>query len=151
MHRKHNKLLPVGGHIELNETPWQAIAHELTEESGYTLDELSILQPRVRLDNLEDLVVHPCPVMSNTHRISDEHAHSDTSYAMIATDAPKGSVHDGESTDLRWMTLAEMAALPEGVIWPNTQRVYEFMISTLLNDWVSVPATSFSLASPHDV
>lgn len=70
---------------------------------------------------------------------------------MIATDAPKGSVHDGESTDLRWMTLAEMAALPEGVIWPNTQRVYEFMISTLLNDWVSVPATSFSLASPHDV
>lgn len=39
MHRKLGMLLPPGGHVELDETPWAAMAHELTEESGYTLDE----------------------------------------------------------------------------------------------------------------
>ncbi len=33
--------MQVGGHIELDETPWQAVEHELREESGYTLAELS--------------------------------------------------------------------------------------------------------------
>jgi len=32
MHKKLNVLLPVGGHIELDETPWAAMAHELEEE-----------------------------------------------------------------------------------------------------------------------
>lgn len=27
-HKKMKVLLPVGGHIELSETPWQAAAHE---------------------------------------------------------------------------------------------------------------------------
>lgn len=32
LHKKLGVLLPVGGHVELSETPWQAIAHELEEE-----------------------------------------------------------------------------------------------------------------------
>ena len=28
VHKKHNSLLPFGGHIELDETPWQAVARE---------------------------------------------------------------------------------------------------------------------------
>lgn len=35
MHRKHHRLLPVGGHVELDETPWQSAVHELREEAGY--------------------------------------------------------------------------------------------------------------------
>lgn len=41
-HRKLHKLLPIGGHVELNESPWQAIAHELDEESGYSMSQLMV-------------------------------------------------------------------------------------------------------------
>ena len=34
LHRKIGKYLQFGGHVELNETPWQAVVHELREESG---------------------------------------------------------------------------------------------------------------------
>jgi len=34
-HRKLNKLLQFGGHVELDETPWQAVLREIAEESGY--------------------------------------------------------------------------------------------------------------------
>jgi len=29
MHKKLKRLLAVGGHVEMNESPWQAIAHKL--------------------------------------------------------------------------------------------------------------------------
>ena len=31
MHKKLGKLLQIGGHVELHETPWQSVAHELRE------------------------------------------------------------------------------------------------------------------------
>lgn len=49
MHKKLHILLQPGGHVELNENPWQAIEHELREETGYTFDELEVLQPKDRL------------------------------------------------------------------------------------------------------
>ena len=35
LHKKVGKLMQIGGHIELDETPWQSVVHELFEESGY--------------------------------------------------------------------------------------------------------------------
>src|SRR3954465_16018556 len=52
LHKKHGTYMQFGGHIELNENPWQAITHELREEAGYELDELFILQPHQRLMHL---------------------------------------------------------------------------------------------------
>lgn len=48
-HKKTGKYMQFGGHIELDETPWQAVRHELMEESGYDLSDLQILQPMQRL------------------------------------------------------------------------------------------------------
>ena len=49
MHRKLGKLMPPGGHVELSETPWAAVSHELQEETGYRLAELDIMQPKLRM------------------------------------------------------------------------------------------------------
>lgn len=35
-HRKLGTLLQFGGHVELDETPWQAVLREIMEESGLT-------------------------------------------------------------------------------------------------------------------
>lgn len=42
-HKKIEVLMQIGGHIELDETPWQTVAHELEEESGYTPYELTVV------------------------------------------------------------------------------------------------------------
>lgn len=145
MHRKLHKLLPVGGHIELAETPWQAIAHEITEESGYALDSLAILQPTVRIDSAEGIIIHPYPIVANTHDITDDHFHSDTAYALIAGADPTGKPAENESADLRWVTLNELSALPSSEIWQNTRQIYTFILSTALHHWEQVPTSQFSL------
>lgn len=47
VHKKLGKLLPPGGHIELDETPWAAMLHELREEAGYDAGQLLVLQPTI--------------------------------------------------------------------------------------------------------
>src|SRR5690349_16040516 len=68
LHRKFGRYAQFGGHIELNETPWQAIAHELEEESGYMLDNVQILQPSKRLSSVVSAVVHPHAISHVTMR-----------------------------------------------------------------------------------
>jgi 8-oxo-dGTP diphosphatase len=145
MHRKHHRLLPIGGHIELLETPWQAAAHELTEESGYSLDELSILQPRMRLSALEGAVLHPYPVALDTHTAAPDHFHSDTVYAFVAHDDPKGSIGNGESADIRWVTRAQLDALHEPAIFLNAKILYTYTLDVCLKDWDQVDTASFAL------
>jgi len=147
MHRKLHKLLPVGGHIELNETPWQAIAHELTEESGYQLSELQILQPAQRITTLANVMLHPQPIVTNTHDITAEHFHSDVAYAFIANGEPKGQPDDGESMDLRWLSRKDLGALTKEEVWHNTVQTCYFIMDTVLQEWERVPTKDFSLAS----
>ncbi len=143
MHRKLHKLLPIGGHVELLETPWQAVAHELKEESGYLLTQLSILQPKSRLKQLTKVDIHPYPLSMNTHDIPEDHYHTDIEYGFVATADPEGAINEGESNDLRWLTLEELQITPKNMLFANTLEVYEFMINTALNEWEMVPTTKF--------
>lgn len=70
MHKKVHILLQPGGHIELHETPWQAVLHEIHEETGYELSQLTILQPQQRIRTLSGAVNHPMLINQNTHLFS---------------------------------------------------------------------------------
>lgn len=150
MHRKFGKLMPPGGHIELHETPWAAMIHELEEESGYTSAELDILQPKLRMKQISRIVLHPQPFVSNTHAINEEHYHTDLSYVFIADDAPVKLPAEGESTDLRWLSAEDIKNLSGDATWQNVREMCEFIFNTLLpsHEWEHVPVTDFSLESP---
>ena len=45
-HRKLKMLLQFGGHVELDETPWQAVLREIAEESGYDKNQRSRSEER---------------------------------------------------------------------------------------------------------
>lgn len=143
MHRKQNMLLPVGGHVELTETPWQAIAHELTEESGYLLSQLEILQPKPRLKKMTDATQRPYPISMNTHSISSDHFHIDITYAFIASGPPLTNAAMEESQDLRWLDGDELDALPSSVIFDNTREVYRFILDDALMQWEAVTTSQF--------
>ena len=147
MHKKHGVLLPFGGHIELNETAYGAVEHELREESGYSLQQLTILQPTERIRNLEGIVVHPQPVLVNTHSVSDTHYHSDLAYAFVATEDAAGTPEDGESADIRWINRDDLLKLGSKEIYNNTRQVYLHILDVSLSNWEQVPADSFNTTS----
>lgn len=146
MHRKLGVLLQPGGHVELDETPWQSVAHELIEETGYDISELKILQPLVRIkpDRMNYSVIHPQPFSVNTHRVGkDSHYHTDSAYIFSAAAAPSRPPAEGESTDLRWLSEAEIAELPDDIIMPDTRELARAALTAFYVAWQPVDTTEF--------
>lgn len=149
MHRKFGKLMQAGGHIELTETPWSAVAHELEEETGYRLSELSVLQPTPDKVTVKNAVVHPVPLLVNTHRISDEHFHTDLCYAFVARSVPQHAPAEGESEDLRWLTLPEYRqAVDEGTALEDAYDIYKLIVEQYLERYTWVHADEFTTDDP---
>lgn len=122
MHKKFGKLLQPGGHVELNENPWAALTHEINEETGYDMDQLTLLQPNTiavtKLSN-PTAILHPIPFYSNSHDASTadldgvEHRHTDTAYLFVTDEEPRHALGEDESQDLRWLTVDEVLASTE--------------------------------------
>jgi 8-oxo-dGTP diphosphatase len=149
MHRKFNKLMQVGGHVEIDETPWQTLAHELKEESGYSLSDLRILQPDAEMPAIAEAIVHPVPVLSNTHRVSVDHYHSDYCYAFVADAAPTESPNEDESQDLRWITINDLEqAVTDGTAWKDVLDIYRYVVEKCLPIYTQHDATDYSVEKP---
>jgi 8-oxo-dGTP pyrophosphatase MutT (NUDIX family) len=148
MHKKIDKLMQIGGHIELSETPWQAVQHELEEESGYQLDQLYVLQPFSDVLSAKDAVIHPVPFASNTHDVGNGHYHSDLCYGFIAENKPSGVLAANESEDIRWVSLSELKLLAKsGEALGDIVDIYAYLIDHL-DEFARIPAKSFSTAKP---
>jgi len=149
MHRKLGKLMQVGGHVEIDETPWQTLAHELSEEAGFGLGELQILQPYKTIPSVAGATVHPLPALSNTHKVSETHYHSDYGYAFIAKSEPKNAPADGESTDLRWITIDELyVAVKNGEALQDVAEIYDAILQNALPLYHRIDATLYSVKKP---
>lgn len=149
MHRKIDMLMQIGGHIELDQTPWQALVAELRDESGYELSELKVLQPYKELPYVEKAIVHPVPVLANTHSVGNEHYHSDMCYAFVAESLPMHPHAEGESNDLRWLSLAELQEeVDRAVALSDVVDIYKFIVQQV-DAMHPIPADQYSLAKPQ--
>lgn len=145
MHKKLGKYLQFGGHVELHENPWQAVTHELAEESGYTIDQLRILQPPVRIQSFSDAQLHPYPVYLQTHRFADtDHFHTDIAYAFVANVPPAHAVKAGESEDLQTFTADQLLALTRDQIPDNVKQTGLFVLEECLTRWQAIDTANFS-------
>lgn len=137
MHKKLHKYLQFGGHVELHETPWQAVTHELAEESGYAMSQLQLLQPKLRIKKLTGTDLQPHPLQINTHKFNDEldHYHTDIAFAFVTSEAPKNNVQEGESSDIHLFTLEELKAIPSDKIVENVRETGIFVLTECLNNW----------------
>jgi 8-oxo-dGTP diphosphatase len=147
MHKKYGRLFQPGGHIELNENAWQAIEHELLEETGYDFDQLRIIQPKylekLVLSNTEK-VMHPVQFLYNSHPVNDDHFHSDAVYLFTVTEPPRHTPGEGESTDLRWVSLEDINKLTEedlsSMVIDAAAIAFEAATS---GEWSSLPTSHF--------
>lgn len=105
-HRKLDKWLPLGGHIELDEDPEQAALREAKEESGLDVELLGERPPTTE-PGTRALIA---PRFLDIHRINPTHEH----IGMIYWARPKSGILQraaAEHHDLRWCTLAELDQL----------------------------------------
>lgn len=143
-HKKLGLLLPVGGHVELDETPWAASIHEIAEESGYDIAQLRVMQPTQRITRMPGTKTHPVPLFLQTHEFKKDmgHFHTDIGFLYVADQAPARLPADGESTELLWMTKSEIQTrrneMPED-IW----TIYEFCFDIAMTEWEAVNPDMF--------
>ncbi|MBC8002410.1 MAG: NUDIX domain-containing protein [Opitutaceae bacterium] len=105
-HRKLNKWLPLGGHIELDEDPEIAALREAKEESGFDV-ELVGDRPPTSESGTRALIA---PRFLDIHRINDTHEH----IGMIYWARPMGgdlALAAEEHHDIRWCSAVELDAL----------------------------------------
>ncbi len=108
-HKRLDRWLQMGGHVEADESPDLAALREGREESG--------LRDLVHVtDGIFDLDIHPIPAAKG----EPDHAHFDVRY-LARTASPEAVVVDrAESNELAWVTLDRAAQLMPG---PESARV----------------------------
>jgi len=105
-HRRLNKWLPLGGHIELDEDPEQAALREALEESGFEVELIGDRPPTTEPGTRALLA----PRFLDIHRISDTHEH----IGMIYWARPRQgtlTLAPAEHHDIRWCTPAALETL----------------------------------------
>jgi len=113
-HRKLEKWLPLGGHIELDEDPEQAALREVKEESGLEVELLGDRPPTTGAGTRALIA----PRFLDIHRITDSHEH----IGMIYWARPKNgtvTLASAEHHDIRWCSVDELEKLNP----PMTQAV----------------------------
>ena len=106
MHDKYKMWTGVGGHIELDEDPNQAVIREIQEEVGLSLSLDKPLYP----DTFPGYQVLVPPDFMNMHKIADgsEHKHMDMIYFVRSdsTDVvPSGS---DQSQEWKWFSIEDI-------------------------------------------
>jgi 8-oxo-dGTP pyrophosphatase MutT (NUDIX family) len=105
-HRKLDKWLPVGGHVELDEDPEQAALREAKEESGFEVELLGERPPTTG-SGTRALI---SPRFLDIHRITDTHEH----IGMIYWARPKNgslTLAAAEHHDIRWCSPEDLDTL----------------------------------------
>lgn len=107
-HKKAKKILPLGGHIEVNELPEETCIREAEEESGLKIDLYNPVNKELKKScelTGERLLANPMHTIFG--EITPEHCHVDFVYYASAKSYETKPV-DGESNLLKWYTKYEL-------------------------------------------
>lgn len=102
-HRQLNKWLPIGGHIELNEDPEEALLRETKEECGLEIEVLSD-KPRIESEGTKFLYT---PSFLDIHKISETHKHIGFVY-FAKSKSDKFIFNEKEHKNIRWFSEEDL-------------------------------------------
>ena len=105
-HRKLDRWLPIGGHIELDEDPEQAAYREGKEESGLEIELIGERPPTTGLGTRALIR----PRFLDIHRVSETHEHVGIMY-LARPKSGQVTLAQGEHHDIRWCTRADLDQL----------------------------------------
>ena len=111
-HRKLGKWLPVGGYIELDEDPEQALFREVKEECGLEIELIGSTKPSVKGEGFKPL---PSPVFLDVHDISSTHKHIGLTYFARAKSAD-AKLAEAEHHAIRWFSREDLRDPKYGIM-----------------------------------
>ena len=105
-HRILNTWLPVGGHIELDEDPIEALYREIKEEAGIDKNNLTIMsdKPKIKATRYKFLLT---PNYLDIHNFSDTHKHVSLTY-FVKSKTDSLVLNDREHIEIKWFTKQEI-------------------------------------------
>ena len=102
-HKKLNRWLAIGGHIELNEDTDEALFREVKEECGLEIEVLNE-KPTIEAQDTKFLYT---PSFLDIHKISDTHKHIGLVYFAKAK-SDKFIHNKEEHNDIRWFSKDDL-------------------------------------------
>ena len=103
-HKKLQKWLPAGGHIEENENPDNAAKREVFEETG--LKDLHFINPPINVINIDGLLIQPFGIQLN--KIKEGHEHLDLIYLATIDKKEKLVLNEIETEGIQEFSLKEI-------------------------------------------
>lgn len=120
-HPRYNMWIPIGGHIELDEDPEQAVYREAKEESGLDIELISH-SPNIKSSGTKFL---PNPNYLDVHEANTPHHHIALTYFAQAKNDK--SILSDEHSEMRWLSLEDLHKpeyqLSEAVIFYSTEAI----------------------------
>ena len=121
-HKNYKRWLPIGGHIELEEDPEEALFREIKEESGLEVEILSG-KPDIAHPGVKPILR---PAYVDVHEINEQHKHIAFVYFAIARDS-KVTLHEREHLEFRWLSQEDLSLLQYGL----SRSIYFYCIEAL--------------------
>lgn len=103
-HKQLNMWLFVGGHVELDEDPEEALYREIKEECGLDVDVVAERADYPAEGKRKPLLT---PTFLDIHPVTETHSHINLVYFARAT-SDKVTLAENEHNDIRWFSEAEL-------------------------------------------
>lgn len=115
LHKKYNKLLSPGGHVDEEETAKMASVRETGEEVG--LNKLELL-----MSEIFDIDIHKIPAGNKNGIVEPEHYHFDIRYIYKANKDAVINLNLFEAKGFEWNKLTELAKYPDESIKRQSEK-----------------------------
>jgi len=116
-HKKFNKWVQPGGHIEDDETPEEAALREVYEETGVKVQLLGRRFPR------EDDYIRPLGIQKNRNNRGD--IHIDIIYLAIPVNNIDTTVNVKENLDAKWFSRHELENIS---VFPDIKITMDYIL-----------------------
>lgn len=102
-HKRYDEWLPIGGHIELDEDPEQALFREIREECGLNV-RLLASKPAISHRGVKAILT---PEFVDVHQIDRRHKHIAFVYFGVSSHT-RVRLHEREHKTFAWLSRAEL-------------------------------------------
>lgn len=120
-HKKFNKWVQPGGHLEENETPEECALREAYEETGLRIDLLGDRFPR------ESDFIRPLGIQKNMSQ--EDNMHIDIIYVGVPRVDHKEEFDKNESYAIKWFTRAELEHYD---VFPDIKITYDYILNEII-------------------
>lgn len=131
-HRKLQKWLPPGGHMDANETPPEAARREAREETGLEIE--FIAQENVWVDrwNANSFERPYLCLLEEIPSVGGQPAHQHMDMVYVARKNGGTLIESSETDGIRWFSMEDVEKLnPESEIFLETIQVLRHLFSSL--------------------